>query len=85
MSVCTRGKEQTGLADFVENTLSGDLRHRPAGRLMQRIIREHPKASTEEAMRLFRDAALDDPEVFEDVLTEVFKRDFPNFEEDRKD
>lgn len=76
MSVHSKEKEQTvGLAALMEKTLSGQLRERPAGRLMQRIIREHPEASMEEAMLLFRDAALNDPEVFEDVLAEVFKRD----------
>jgi hypothetical protein len=75
MSILPKGKDETiGLAGLMELTLSGNLRGRPAGRLMQRIIREHPQASMEEALRLFRDAAINDLEVFEDVLTEVFNR-----------
>jgi hypothetical protein len=55
-------------------TLSHDLRLRPAGRLMKRILREHPQASFAEAIQLFREAALDDPEVLNDVVAEVFNR-----------
>jgi hypothetical protein len=68
-----------GLSGLVQ-TLSGDWQARPAGRLMKRILREHPHASFDEAIRLFRDAALEDPEVFDDVVAEVFKRHLSKIE-----
>jgi hypothetical protein len=42
---------------------------------MRRIVREHPEASIEEVMQLFRDAAVDDPAVFEDVVAYALRRD----------
>ena len=86
MDMFSKGRAQTeGLEGLFEVTLSGPLRQRPAGRLMQRIVREHPEASMEEVMQLFRDAVLDDPEVFDDVLTAAFTRHLPKDGGDRRD
>ena len=76
MSSYSKANEGTlGLAGLLEATLTGKLRRCPAGRLMQRIIREHPGASMNEVMQLFRDAAIDDPAVFEDILAHALRRD----------
>jgi hypothetical protein len=69
MSAYSQRKEEiTGLTEFLG-------RRRPAGRLMRRIVREHPEASLEEVVHLFREAALEDPAAFEDVLMQALTRD----------
>ncbi len=77
MSAHSKAKEgPLGHAGLLE-TLSGKLRRGPAGRLMQRVLREHPDASIGEVMQLFRNAAVDDQSVFEDVVTRALRHDPP--------
>ncbi len=64
--------------------LSGELRRGAAGRLMQRVLSEHPEASIGEVMQLFRDAALDDQAVFEEVVTLALRRDPPKPQKDSR-
>ncbi len=81
MSPHSKAKEGTlGLAGVLE-TLSGGSRRRPAGRLMRRVLREHPEASIGEVMQFFRDAAVDDHAVFEDVVTLALRHDPPKTQE----
>jgi heme-degrading monooxygenase HmoA len=76
MSAYSQRKEEiTGLTEFLGH-------RRPAGRLMRRIVREHPEASLEEVVHLFREAALEDPAAFEDVLMQALTRDQSEHEDD---
>ncbi len=81
MSAHSKAKEGTlGSAGPLE-ILSGELGRGPAGRLMQRVLRDHPEASIRQVMQLFRDAAVDDQAAFEDVITLAFRRDSPKPQE----
>ncbi len=74
MSAYKEKKATLGFASLRE-ALSGELRRGPAGRLMQRVVKDHPEASTQEVMQLFRDAAVDDQVVFQDVVALALRRE----------
>ncbi len=76
MSAYRDKKATLGFASLLE-ALSGELRRGPAGKLMRRIAKEHPEASTQEVMQLFRDAAVDDQAVFKDIVALALRRDPP--------
>ncbi len=81
MSAYKEKKATLADASLLE-ALSGELRRGPAGKLMQRVLKEHPEASTQEVMQLFRDAAVDNQAAFEDVVALALRRDPPKPEEE---